>query len=81
MKHVKPEKTGIAPRPPTILTVRELSEYLRVHPTTVYRRVRAKQIPGFRVGGEWRFGMDLIDRWRSELEQAAVGARRRKGSS
>ena len=49
MKHVEPKKTGIAPTSSTILTVRELSEYLRVHPTTIYRLLRTKQIPGFRV--------------------------------
>jgi excisionase family DNA binding protein len=57
-----------------VLTVRELSEYLRVHPTTVYRLLRAKQLPGFRVGSEWRFSLDVIDRWRSEGEQASVSA-------
>jgi excisionase family DNA binding protein len=80
MKNEGSKKPGIAPIPPTILTVRELSEYLRVHPTTVYRLLRAKQIPGFRVGSDWRFDMDMIDRWRSEEEQAAARARRHKGS-
>jgi excisionase family DNA binding protein len=80
MKHVGPKKTGIAPTPPTILTVRELSKYLRVHPTTVYRLLRAKQLPAFRVGSDWRFDMDVIDRWRSEEEQAGVNARRHKDS-
>jgi excisionase family DNA binding protein len=58
--------------------VRELSEYLRVHPTTVYRLLRAKQLPGFRVGSEWRFSIDVIDRWRSEEEQDSVSARHRR---
>ena len=58
--------------------MRELSEYLRVHPTTVYRLLRAKQLPGFRVGSEWRFSLDVIDRWRSEGEQASVSARPRR---
>jgi excisionase family DNA binding protein len=64
--------------PPKVLTVRELSEYLRVHPTTVYRLLRAKQLPGFRVGSEWRFSVDMIDRWRSEEESASVGVRKRR---
>ena len=46
-----------------VLTVREVSEYLHVHPTTVYRLLRSKQIPGFRVGSDWRFGIESIDRW------------------
>ena len=75
-KHSK--KSGVAPTPSKVLTVRELSEYLRVHPTTVYRLLHAKQLPGFRVGSDWRFSIDMIDRWRSEEEQAAVSARYRR---
>jgi excisionase family DNA binding protein len=74
----KRRKSGSAPSSPRVLTVRELSEYLRVHPTTVYRLLRAKQLPGFRVGSEWRFSIDVIDRWRSEEEQASVSARHRR---
>jgi excisionase family DNA binding protein len=72
------KKAGIAPTLPTILTVQELSEYLRVHPTTIYRLLRTKQIPGFRVGSDWRFNTEMIDRWSSE--QAAASTRRVKGS-
>jgi excisionase family DNA binding protein len=49
------KKPGIAPTAPKILTVREFSEYLHVHPTTIYRLLRAKQLPAFRVGSEWHF--------------------------
>jgi excisionase family DNA binding protein len=75
------KKSSVVPTPPKVLTVRELSEYLRVHPTTVYRLLRAKQLPGFRVGSEWRFSIDMIDRWRSEEEQDSVSARRRRKRS
>ena len=57
---------------PQVLTVREVSEYLRVHPATIYRLVRTNQIPGFRVGGEWRFASENIDRWRAGAEQATL---------
>lgn len=77
MKHSK--KAGGVPTLPEILTVREVSEYLRVHPTTIYRLLRSKQIPAFRVGSEWRFGIESIDRWRSGQEQAAVRVRRPRG--
>jgi excisionase family DNA binding protein len=72
------KKAGIAATLPTILTVQELSEYLRVHPTTIYRLLRTKQIPGFRVGSDWRFDTETIDRWSSE--QAAASTRPLKGS-
>ena len=37
-----------------VLTVSEVTEYLRVHPTTIYIAAGQK-LPGFRVGSEWRF--------------------------
>jgi excisionase family DNA binding protein len=80
MKHIEPKKTGIAPTPPPILTVKELAKYLRVHTTTVYRLMSTRQIPGFRVGSDWRFDLDAIDRWCSEGEQAAVSTRHHKPS-
>jgi excisionase family DNA binding protein len=76
MEHQRSKKPGIAPiPPPTLLTVREVSEYLRVHPTTVYRLARSKQFPGFRVGSDWRFSIEAIDRWLSGEGRAAVSAR------
>jgi excisionase family DNA binding protein len=76
MKHQKSKQNGIAAIPSTILTVRELSEHLRVHPTTVYRLLRNRQIPGFRVGSDWRFDLAMIDRW--SFEQTAVSAQHPK---
>jgi excisionase family DNA binding protein len=57
------KKSGAELIPPKILTVREVSEYLRVHPATIYRLLRLKQIPGFLVGSDWRFDLNAIDRW------------------
>jgi excisionase family DNA binding protein len=46
------------------LTVGEVADYLRVHPSTVYRLVRARQIKGFKIGGLWRFNpADLESLW------------------
>jgi excisionase family DNA binding protein len=57
------KKSGAELIPPKILTVREVSEYLRVHPATIYRLLHSKQIPGFLVGSDWRFDLNAIDRW------------------
>lgn len=78
MEETNSKKHGSQGLPPKVLTVRELSEYLRVHPTTVYRLLRARQLPGFRVGSEWRFSIDMIDRWRSEEEQSSVEIKARR---
>ena len=47
----------------SILTVNELAGYLRVHPATIYRLLKARQLPPFRVGFDWRFKRDTIDEW------------------
>lgn len=41
-----------------LLTITELSQYLRVHPATIYRLLRHGRIPGFRVGGALAFQQD-----------------------
>ena len=46
-----------------VLTVRELAGYLRVHQTTVYRLLKEKKLPAFRVGADWRFNREAIDQW------------------
>jgi len=48
---------------PEILTVLEVSRYLKVHPITVYRLLRQGRIPAFRVAGSWRFTMKDLERW------------------
>jgi excisionase family DNA binding protein len=46
-----------------ILTLREASEFLNCHPSTVYRLVKSSQIPAFRLGGSWRFVKPELRRW------------------
>ena len=48
---------------PPVLTVRELAGYLRVHQSTVYRLVRERKLPAFRVGADWRFNREELERW------------------
>jgi excisionase family DNA binding protein len=54
-----------------MMTVREVSAYLRVHPSTIYRLLKRRQIPAFQVGSDWRFNIEMIDRWR--LAQGKLG--------
>lgn len=55
-----------------ILTIREVAEYLKLAEKTVYRIVAEGKIPGFKVGGAWRFRKDEILRWIADQEQAAT---------
>lgn len=55
-----------------ILTIKEVSEYLKVTERTIYRLAAAKKIPGFKVGGAWRFSKAEIDQWiRRQSEDGA----------
>ncbi|MGA7869542.1 MAG: helix-turn-helix domain-containing protein [Candidatus Binatus sp.] len=65
-------KKNPEPRLPEILTVEEISELLRVHPSTIYRMLKRKEIPGFKVGNDWRFQTGNIRQW---LDQKARNSR------
>ena len=54
-----------------VLTVRDVSSYLRVHPSTIYRMLKRNELPAFRVGSDWRFTVEAIDHW---LASVAPGA-------
>src|SRR2546430_849234 len=49
-----------------VITIGELAEYLRVHRSTLYRLLRKGQLPGFKIGSDWRFNVEAIDRWRMQ---------------
>jgi excisionase family DNA binding protein len=46
-----------------ILTIHELSDYLKLNEKTAYRLVAKGDIPGFKVGGSWRFRKSEIQKW------------------
>jgi excisionase family DNA binding protein len=52
-----------------VLTVHELSSFLNVHHTTVYRLIHEKKIPAFRVGSDWRISQKAIDQWMKSQER------------
>jgi len=59
-----------------VMTVSELADYLRIHRTTLYRLLRRGELPGFRVGNDWRFDLDAIDRWRLGKNDPSLSASR-----
>lgn len=46
-----------------IMDLRQVSDYLHIHPATVYRYARLGKIPAFKIGYDWRFHKQLIDKW------------------
>jgi excisionase family DNA binding protein len=55
-----------------VMTLREVSEYLKVHPSTIYRQLKRGLIPAFKVGSDWRFNIESIDRWRLGQDSPSV---------
>ena len=46
-----------------ILTIREVAELLKINEKTVYKLAADSKIPGFKVGGSWRFDRTVISKW------------------
>jgi excisionase family DNA binding protein len=49
--------------PEQLLTPEQVAEYLNVDKFTVYRLVNQKQLPAFKVGGQWRFKRKMLEDW------------------
>ncbi len=48
---------------PDVLTLRQLAEHLQLSERTIYRLLGRGQLPGFKVGGHWRFRRAVVDYW------------------
>ena len=46
-----------------IMTLKEVAKYLGVHSMTVYRLLKEKKLPGFKVGGQWRTKKEVLDNY------------------
>ena len=46
-----------------LLTTRQLQDLLQVDRITIYRMLRDGRLHGFKVGGQWRFPRQEIERW------------------
>lgn len=46
-----------------IMTLEEVTDYLRQKPQTIYTWAQKKKIPTAKLGKEWRFKKSIIDEW------------------
>jgi excisionase family DNA binding protein len=57
-----------------ILTLKEVAQLLKVAEKTVYTMSQNKELPAFKVRGQWRFRREDIDRWiDQQTEKKAAG--------
>lgn len=45
------------------MTIEEVAQYMQVSRFTVYRLAKERSIPASKVGRQWRFQKEEIDRW------------------
>ena len=45
---------------PSIVTAKEVGQYLKLSESTIYKLASSGEIPGFKIGDSWRFDMDEI---------------------
>ncbi len=63
-----------------ILTLRDVSRFLKVSEKTVYRLAQSGKIPSFKAGGSWRFRRSDIEAWVEERIHASASGKE-NGSS
>ena len=49
--------------PSRIMTTAETARYLRIDRSTLYKMVGKGQIPAFKIGSDYRFDKDEVDKW------------------
>ncbi|HIF5593281.1 TPA: methylation-associated defense system helix-turn-helix domain-containing protein MAD1 [Vibrio parahaemolyticus] len=46
-----------------ILTLKDVAAYLKLAEKTAYRLASEGKLPGFKVGGSWRFKREDLEAW------------------
>ena len=60
-----------------ILTLKEVAEYLKLAEKTAYRLAAEGKLPGFKVGGSWRFKRGEIETWiERQVEERKGGGKK-----
>ena len=57
-----------------ILKISEVAALLKIAEKTVYVLAQRGDLPGFKVGGQWRFSRTAINKWIDVQSRAAAGA-------
>jgi len=45
------------------LTLEQIAEYLQMSTSSIYKMAQKGKIPAYKVGKQWRFRKEEIDRW------------------
>jgi len=64
-----------------LITVQEAAEILRLHPRTVMNMAKRGELPGSKIGKQWRFDLEAVESWlenqfrKSVIEETEEAAR------
>lgn len=56
----RPVQTGVIEDLDPNLTAKEVGQLLHIHPSSVYKAANRGELPGFKIGGDWRFSLKSI---------------------
>ncbi len=66
-------------QPTTVLTIDDLSEYLKISKSTLYKLAQDGALPGQKIGRHWRFHLDAVNDWlRIKPAKSKTKQKRRK---
>jgi excisionase family DNA binding protein len=52
------------------LSIKEVAQRLNLHEMTIYRLIKSRSLPAFKVGGQWRVRRQFLDEWLSSHTNA-----------
>jgi excisionase family DNA binding protein len=55
-----------------LLTINELSRYLKISKPTLYKMVEKGKIPALKIANQWRFKKEDINRWIEKQRKFAL---------
>jgi len=57
-----------------LMTAEETCSYLKITSRTLYRYLRSRQIPAFKLGKEWRFVRSDLEQWIRDRTKAQLAS-------
>ena len=58
-----------------IMTIKDISLYLKINEKTVYKLAKKNLLPGIKVGGMYRFKKDAVDSWLTDSGKKIGGTK------
>jgi len=55
-------------RPNDFYTIDDIAERLRISKTTVFRLLDRGELPGYKIGGQWRIAPEQLEKYLDSVE-------------